>query len=418
MTLQTTMQTLGARAKNAAKQLAIMPTETKNKALIFMADAIEDAIDQLLELNSKEVGIAKSLQLNEAFIDRLTLTEPMIISMASGLRSIAELDDPIGTELASWQVPSGLTISRVSMPLGVIGVIYESRPNVTADAAALCFKAGNTVILRGGSECVETNLAIVECLQLGLRQAGCSVDAIQMVPTQERQAVGMLLTMDEFVDVIVPRGGKSLIKRVINESRIPLFQHLDGICHTYIHQDAELNMAKSIIHNAKLRQPGICGATETVLLDEAIAEEFLPSILNDLFDADCEVRGDDRVCSMDARVVLATFDDWSTEYLDKIISIKVVQDLDKAIDHIAHFSSMHTDAIVTDNDEAADQFMLRLNSSILMHNASTQFADGGEFGMGAEIGISTGKLHARGPVGVEQLTTFKYLVKGQGQTRP
>lgn len=417
MTLHSMMLKLGQQAQNAAKTLALMPTEQKNNALKAMAKAIEQAKPKLLTINQREVARAKSLQISDAFIDRLTLTNAGIDAMVTGVRAIAELADPVGRHLAKWSVPSGLNITRVAIPLGVIGVIYESRPNVTADAAALCFKAGNAVILRGGSECVETNRAIVDCIQQGLKAADCPKESIQIVPTQDRQAVGELLNMSEYVDVIVPRGGKSLIKRVIAESKVPLFQHLEGICHTYIHQDANFEMAMKVTLNAKLRRSGICGATETLLVDSAIADEFLPDIIAALNDAECEVRGDETVVSLDASVKPASKEDWSTEYLDKVISIRVVADIEHAINHINKYGSNHTEAIISDNNEVADYFMRAINSSIVMHNTSTQFADGGEFGMGAEIGISTGKMYARGPVGVEQLTTFKYLVAGQGQVR-
>lgn len=331
MTLHSMMLKLGQQAQNAAKKLALMPTEQKNNALNAMAKAIEQSKPKLLTINQREVARAKSLQISDAFIDRLTLTDAGIDAMVAGIRAIAELADPVGRHLAQWSVPSGLNITRVAIPLGVIGVIYESRPNVTADAAALCFKAGNAVILRGGSECVETNRAIVDCIQQGLKVADCPKESIQIVPTQDRQAVGELLNMSDYVDVIVPRGGKSLIKRVIAESKVPLFQHLEGICHTYIHQDANFEMAMKVTLNAKLRRSGICGATETLLVDAAIADEFLPDIIAALNDAECEVRGDETVVSLDASVKPASKEDWSTEYLDKVISIRVVADIEHAL---------------------------------------------------------------------------------------
>jgi len=409
---------LGRQARKAASSLATMPSESKNKALTAMAQALIDAKEELLAINQTEISDARKLRLNEAFIDRLQLNDERIEAMANGLTAISELADPVGRVLAEWDVPSGLHIKRVAQPLGVIGVIYESRPNVTADAAALCLKSGNAVILRGGSECAATNKAILCCLQRGLTQVDFPQHVIQYLPTQDREAVGEMLKMNDTIDVIIPRGGRSLVKRVTEESRIPLFQHLEGICHTYIHAQANKQMAIEVIGNAKLRRPGICGATETLLIDEAIAEDFLPDIIDILIEEGCELRGCAKTQNIDPRVNAAHAKDWSTEYLDKILSIKVVSGIEQAIEHIREYSSSHTEAIITDDNAVAQYFMKVVDSSIVMHNASTQFADGGEFGMGAEIGISTGKLHARGPVGVEQLTTFHYQVQGSGQTRP
>jgi len=338
--------------------------------------------------------------------------------MAQGLSDIALLDDPVGEVMDSWEMPNGLKIERVRMPLGVIGIIYEARPNVTADAGALCLKSGNACILRGGSESYFSSKAILSCLHSGLSRAQLPNELIQMVETTDREAVGKMLTMTEYIDVIVPRGGESLTSRVMKESKIPTFQHLSGLCHTYIHKDADINKARRIVLNAKMRRTGICGATETLLVDKAIAYKALPNIIDDLIESGCEVRGDKVAQSIDSRVLKANETDWDTEYLDSVISVRTVSDLGQAIEHINEHSSEHTDAIVSEDSEAAELFMNNLSSSIVMHNASTQFADGGEFGMGAEIGIATGKMHARGPVGVKQLTTFKYKVRGDGTTRP
>jgi glutamate-5-semialdehyde dehydrogenase len=338
--------------------------------------------------------------------------------MAAGLEAIARLADPVGTELARWQRPNGLDIARVRVPLGVIGVIYESRPNVTADAGALCLKAGNAAILRGGSESFFSSRAILACLQDGLRQAGLPEAALQCVPTTDRAAVGVMLTMTEFIDVIVPRGGPSLIERVQRESRIPIFAHRDGICHVYLHAAADPEMAREVVLNAKMRRTSVCGAAETLLVDREAAARLLPGVLADLIEAGCEIRGDAEVQALDGRVRPASESDWSTEYLDAILAVKTVDGLDDAIAHVNRYGSHHTDSIVTSDGAAAERFLAEVDSAIVLHNASTQFADGGEFGMGAEVGISTGRLHARGPVGVEQLTSFKYVVRGSGQIRP
>ena len=340
-----------------------------------------------------------------------------IASMVTGLEEIAALPDPVGATIAEWTRPNGLNISRVRTPLGVIGIIYESRPNVTADAGGLCLKAGNAAILRGGSESQHSSRAIHACLQRGLTEAGLPADAIQMVPTTDRAAVGEMLTMTKYIDVIVPRGGQSLVDRVMRDSRVPTFQHLTGLCHTYIHSAADAEKARKIVLNAKMRRTGVCGATETLLVDQNVAATILPPILNDLIAAGCEIRGDEAVQKLEPRAKVASPEDWDTEYLDAILAVKVVPDLDAAIAHIVTHGSEHTESIITEDSAAAERFMGALDSAIVMHNASTQFADGGEFGMGAEIGIATGKLHARGPVGVEQLTTFKYKVRGTGQTR-
>jgi glutamate-5-semialdehyde dehydrogenase len=350
-------------------------------------------------------------------IDRLLLDETRIEAMAKGLEDIAKLDDPIGAIMAEWERPNGLRISRVRVPLGVIGVIYESRPNVTADAGSLCLKSGNPVILRGGSESFLSSRAIAACLARGLEEAGLPAGCIQLVPTRDRAAVGEMLAMDDVIDVIIPRGGRNLIERISAESRIPMFKHLEGVCHTYVHAAADAAMARDIVLNGKMRRTAICGATETLLVDRA-AKHLLPDILAALFDAGCAVRGDAGVQAADSRVTPANDDDWPAEYLDAILSAKLVDGLDDAVDHISRYGSHHTETIVTEDEAAANAFFAGVDSGILLHNASTQYADGAEFGMGAEIGISTGKLHARGPVGVEQLTSYKYLVRGSGQVRP
>ncbi|NQW01986.1 MAG: glutamate-5-semialdehyde dehydrogenase [Rhodospirillales bacterium] len=409
---------LGKNAKAAARLLAVAPTAVKNEALIKAAAALRRRQNYLLSENARDMEMAEAKGLSGAMLDRLLLTEDRVEAMASGLEDIAALDDPVGTITAEWSRPNGLVIQRKRVPLGVIGVIFESRPNVTADAGALCLKAGNAAILRGGSESFHSSAAILACLHEGLVAAGLPEHAIQRVPTTDRAAVGEMLKLVDYIDVIVPRGGKSLVERVTNESKIPLFKHLEGICHTYVTADADPEMAKNIVLNAKMRRTGICGSTETLLIDRSVAPALLPSILNGLIDLGCEVRGDAITRGLDSRVVAASEADWDTEYLDSIIAVRTVAGIDEAIDHIENHGSSHTDAIITENPAAAEAFLNRVDSAIVMVNASTQYADGGEFGMGAEIGISTGKLHARGPVGVEQLTSTKYLVRGNGQCRP
>jgi len=411
------MEDLGNRARRAARDLAKTPPSQKNTALISSADQIRTKKDYLMKQNRIDLDAGKEKKLNAALLDRLALTDDRIEAMAKGLEAIATMADPIGTIIAEWDRPNGLRISRVRTPLGVIGVIYESRPNVTADAGALCLKSGNTCILRGGSESYHSSRAILECLQDGLKIAALSGDYIQMVPTKDRAAVGKMLTMTKYIDVIVPRGGKALTERIMQESRIPTFQHLVGLCHTYIHGAADPVKALTIAVNAKMRRPGICGATETILVDQSLTDTLTPTLVDNLLTAGCEVRGDEGVSALDNRVKAATPEDWDTEYLDSIVAIKIVSGIDEAISHIIDHSSDHTESIITEDMEAAERFMDEVPSAIVMHNTSTQFADGGEFGMGAEIGIATGKLHARGPVGVEQLTTFKYKVRGNGQTR-
>jgi len=410
---------MGRAARRAAAELATTDSEERNAALQASAKAIREAASDVIEANKLDMAAAESHGLSSALLDRLMLDAERIEAMASGLESIAALRDPVGRILDEWERPNGLRIQRVSVPLGVIGIIYESRPNVTADAAALCVKAGNAVILRGGSESFHSSQAIYACLREGLAEAGVDADAVQMVPTTDRAAVGYLLSsMAEWVDVVVPRGGKNLIKRVQDEARVPVIGHLEGICHVYLHQDADIDMGRRIVLNAKMRRTGICGAAETVLIDRAAAERMVPEVVSALQDAGCEVRGDNKVASLVKDVKDATEADWSTEYLAAIVSMRVVDDIDQAIAHIREYGSGHTESIVTDSAQAAEQFFREVDSAIVLQNASTQFADGGEFGMGAEIGIATGRIHARGPVGADQLTSYKYVVRGSGQVRP
>lgn len=412
------MQDIGQRAKAASAVLSNTKTEAKNLALRKAAESLRKNTDKILAANQQDIAAGKAKGLEKAMIDRLELNGKRIAAIAQGLDEIAQLPDPVGKTLANWDRPSGLDISRISVPLGVIGIIYESRPNVTADAGALCLKSGNAAILRGGSESANSSKAIVDCLHDGLREAGISEDAIQLVPVQDREAVGEMLTMAEYIDVIIPRGGKGLCKRVMEESRVPTLLHLDGNCHTYIHEKADKEMAVKVVSNAKMRRTGICGATESLVIDSSVAKEILPAIVDALASEGCQIRGDEQAQKIDSRIVPASEEDWDTEYLDAIIAVKVVANLDEAINFVNKHSSHHTDAIITADNGAAAQFLNRIDSAIVMHNTSTQFADGGEFGMGAEIGISTGRLHARGPVGVEQLTTYKYVVKSDGSVRP
>lgn len=417
--LKSTMDTLGATARDAAAVLAKSSSQCKNDALSRAAASLRARQNELLQANDKDMRAAAEKGLSQAMMDRLKLDTARIAAMAAGIAAIRDLADPIGGVMAEWERPNGLLVQRVRVPLGVIGIIYESRPNVTADAGALCLKAGNAVILRGGSESIHSSRAIHTCLVEGLAAAGLPEGAIQMVPTTDREAVGyMLKNMGQYVDVVIPRGGKSLIARVQQDARIPVMGHLEGLCHIYVDRAADLEMARAITLNAKLRRTGICGAAETLLVDEACAKTHLAPIVKDLLDAGCEVRGDEAVTQADARATPASEEDWSTEYLDAVISAKVVAGVDGAIDHISRYGSSHTESIVTGDASTAEKFLNEIDSAILLHNASTQFADGGEFGMGAEIGIATGKLHARGPVGAEQLTSFKYIVRGSGQTRP
>ena len=411
------MAALGAEARAAARALAASSAEDRRRALKAAAATIRGDEAAILEANAKDMAAARESGLNAALLDRLALDPGRVEGMAAGVEQVAALDDPLGRLLGEWERPNGLRIHRVSVPIGVIGIIYESRPNVTADAGALCLMAGNAAILRGGSESYHSSRAIAASLRSALSETGLPAGCIQLVPTTDRAAVGILLGMDEALDLIVPRGGRSLIERVLAESRVPVMAHLDGNCHVYVHAAADPEKARDVTYNAKMRRTGICGAAETLLVDSAM-QEALPAILEPLFEAGCEVRGDARVQALDARVVPAADADWGTEYLDAIISVGMVDGLDAAIAHVNEHGSHHTDAIITEDPAAAERFMESVDSGIVLHNASTQFADGGEFGMGAEIGISTGKLHARGPVGVEQLTTYKYKVYGTGQVRP
>lgn len=417
--LEEIMNAMGAQAAIAARELGRATTEQKNNALIAAAQNLRAQTEELLTANRVDMDIAKEAGLNNARLDRIALDAGRVEGIAKALEDVAALPDPVGDVMARWDRPNGLDISRVRVPLGVIGVIYESRPNVTADAAALCLKSGNAVILRGSSEIQNSAKAVAACFDAALEGVGLPKTCVQLVPTPDREAVGMMLAgLEGTIDVIVPRGGKSLVERVQNDARVPVFSHLDGICHTYIHASADIEMAKDITLNAKLRRTGICGATETLLIDRQCADTHLKPLIEALLDEGCEVRGDEDVANVDKRVVPATAQDWDTEYLDSIISVKLIEGVEDAISHIASHGSGHTEAIIAEDASAAEAYLNGVDSAIVMHNASTQFADGGEFGMGAEIGIATGRFHARGPVGLEQLTTFKYQVRGSGQTRP
>ncbi|EAP91377.1 gamma-glutamyl phosphate reductase [Oceanicaulis sp. HTCC2633] len=407
---------LGRRAATAARSLASASTERKNTALTAAAQALRDNCGRLLEANAKDVDSVKAAGKPAAFIDRLILDEERVGAIADALDKIAELPDPVGRVLHTTERPNGLTIERVATPLGVIGMIYESRPNVGADAGALCLKSGNAVILRGGSESLNSTRVIVECLAKGLEAADLPLDCIQMIDTTDRDAVQALLTCADYVDLVIPRGGKGLVSLVRDQARVPTLLHLDGNCHTYVHAAADLTKAAAIIKNAKLRRTGICGATESLVVDRKVAKDFLPMAMDAL--GDCEVRGEAEAREIDSRIKPATDEDFYTEYLDTILSVKLVDGPDEAIPFVSEHSSAHTDAIVTEDAQVAERFLNEIDSAVVMHNASTQFSDGGEFGMGAEIGIATGKMHARGPVGLEQLTSFKYRVRGNGQTRP
>ncbi len=413
------MTALGVAVRSAFSELSACSGALRNAALVAAAAAIRTNAAKIIEANKVDMISAKSRGITTAMLDRLMLDEERVEAMATGLDCISELPDPVGKVLAEWERPNGLNIQRVSVPLGVIGIIYESRPNVTADAAALCLKSGNAVILRGGSESFESNHAIYACMREGLRSAGINENALQMVGTRDRAAVGFLLSsMAEWIDVIVPRGGKSLIKRVQDEARVPVIGHLEGICHVYLHSSAEPSIARDVVFNAKMRRTGICGAAETVLVDAEAAASLLPEVCRTLSEAGCEIRADETVAAIVPQTIPTIESDWSTEYLEAIISIRVVDNIDAAIAHIAKYGSGHTESIVASDAEAAEHFLCSVDSAIVLHNASTQFADGGEFGMGAEIGIATGRVHARGPVGAEQLTSYKYVVRGTGQVRP
>ncbi|MEO8465422.1 MAG: glutamate-5-semialdehyde dehydrogenase [Gammaproteobacteria bacterium] len=413
------MLDVGRAARAATTQLAQAPAGVKRAALETAARELRASRAAVLRANADDVAEANAAGLSSAMIDRLTLDDKRLEATAAGLETVAALEDPVGQVIAAWERPNGLAISRVRVPLGVIGIIYESRPNVTADAAALCLKSGNAAILRGGSESARSSAAIHACLRRALVQHGLPETAIQMVPTQDRDAVGIMLRdMAAYIDVIVPRGGKGLVARVQQDARVPVMAHLEGICHTYVHAGADLAMARKIVLNAKLRRTGVCGATETVLIDRACAATHLAPIVGDLLDKGCEVRGDVPTQASDRRVKAAVDSDWGQEFLDAIVAIRLVDGLDDALAHIRRYGSGHTDAIITSDAAAAERFLNELDSAIVLHNASTQFADGGEFGMGAEIGIATGKIHARGPVGAAELTSYKYVVRGTGQIRP
>lgn len=413
------MQQVGRRARAAARKVALSPTEQRNAALIAMADALRARSARILAANAQDLADGRAAGLSASFMDRLALDEKRLAAIAEAVAEVAVLPDPLGRVLAEWTRPNGLRFERVATPLGVIAVIFESRPNVTADAGALCLKSGNAAILRAGSDSFRSSTEIAAAMREGLEAAGLPGDAVQLAPTRDRAAVGEILTgLDGNVDVVVPRGGKSLVARVQSEARVPVFAHLDGNCHVYVDAKADLAMAREILLNAKLRRTGVCGAAETLLVDQTCAATHLAPLVRALLDAGCAVRGDAAVRAVDPRVTPASEEDWATEYLDTIIAAKVVPGLDAAIDHIERYGSHHTDAIVTADEAAAARFLAEVDSAIVIHNASTQFADGGEFGFGAEIGIATGRMHARGPVGVEQLCSFKYRVHGAGQTRP
>jgi glutamate-5-semialdehyde dehydrogenase len=413
------MLDIGAGARAAAVELALAPADQKNAALTAMAAALRQSQAAILEANALDVAAVHAAGQAASFVDRLTLTPARIEGIAKGLEDIAALADPVGARMAEWEQPNGLKFERVRVPIGVIGIIYESRPNVTADAGGLCLKSGNAAILRTGSDAQRSAAAIHDCLVRGLREAGLPEAAIALVPTTDRAAVGhMLAGLNGAIDVIVPRGGKGLVGRVQAEARVPVFAHLEGICHTYVDRGADLDIAIPLVLNGKLRRTGVCGATECLLVDRGAHEDYLTPLVKALLDAGCEVRGDAATVAVDPRVKAAAADDYGREFLDAIIAVKTVDGLDEAIAHIARYGSQHTDSIITECYGTAERFLSRVDSAIVLHNASTQFADGGEFGFGAEIGIATGRLHARGPVGVEQLTTFKYVVRGTGQTRP
>ena len=413
------MIAMGKAARTASAELASCSGEQRDLALRSAAAALRSNAESILAANQDDRAAARKRGCSAPILDRLMLDEGRIEAIAGSLETISEIPDPVGRVLAEWERPNGLKIQRVAVPLGVIGIIYESRPNVTADAAALCVKSGNAVIMRGGSESFHSSQAIYKCMREGLEKAGINADSVQMVRTRDRAAVGYLLSsMSQWVDVVVPRGGKSLIKRVQDEARVPVIGHLEGICHVYLHSSADAAIARDVVLNAKMRRTGICGAAETVLVDADVAPQLLPDVCKALFEAGCEIRGDESVVSLISGATEASEEDWSTEYLDSIVSIRIVDNIDSAMEHIATYGSGHTESIIATASDAAEKFLRTVDSAIVLHNASTQFADGGEFGMGAEIGIATGRVHARGPVGAEQLTSYKYVVRGTGQVRP
>ena len=418
-TLQQTMQRLGTQAKEAARLLANATGQQKSAALLAAAESLNADRAKILAANEIDLQNAAEKQLPDSMVDRLRLDDDRVDGMIAGIKLIAGLNDPVGRILSEWDRPNGLKIQRVSTPLGVIGVIYESRPNVTADAGALCLMSGNSVILRGGSDSFHSSTAIAGAMQAGIASSGLSESVIQLVPSVDRDAVGMMLAgLNGCIDVVVPRGGRSLVERVQSESRVPVFAHLEGICHVFIDRQADLKMASDVVLNSKMRRTGICGAMETLLIDQQWSKEHVAVVLSDLIEAGCEIRGDEQICQIEPRSIPANESDWIKEYLAATVSVKIVADVEEAIKHINHYGSHHTESIVTGDPNTADRFLEGIDSAILLHNASTQFADGGEFGMGAEIGIATGKMHARGPIGVEQLTSFNYRVRGNGQTRP
>ncbi|MDC0074538.1 glutamate-5-semialdehyde dehydrogenase [Alphaproteobacteria bacterium] len=411
------LQEIGENAKFSSQSLKRASTYKKNKALVFASEHLKENINYILAENKKDLTFAEKKQISKSLIDRMILDESRVYSIIQGLQKISTLPDPVGKKINSREMPNGLKINRIQVPIGVIGIIYESRPNVTADAGALCLKSGNAAILRSGSESFFSSKAIMESLKYGIDKAGLSLNSIQLIPTKDREAVGEMLNLNKYIDILVPRGGNSLIERVFKNTSIPLIAHLDGNCHTYVHKDADLELSKKIIKNAKLRRTSICGATESVLIDDEILESHLKPIVSELVNNGCEVRGDKKIQDLDPRINAASDEDWRKEYLDAIVSIKSTKNIDSAIKHIEKYGSNHTDAILTSNAKAAKKFITEVDSAIVMHNTSTQFADGGEFGLGAEIGISTGRLHARGPVGLDQLVTYKWVVIGQGQIR-
>ena len=418
-TLSDLMMDMGRKARAASHALALSSNAQRNEALIAARHALHQQEADILAANHADILAAQKKGISAAFLDRLTLNPDRLHAIAEAVEAVARLPDPLGRILAQWTQPNGLLFERVATPLGVIGIIFESRPNVTADAGALCLKSGNAAILRSGSESFATAQAIATALRAGLQQAGLAQDCIQLVPTRDRDAVGLMLSgLNNHIDVIVPRGGRTLVERVQQEARVPIFAHLEGLCHVYVDRAADLAMARSVVMNAKLRRTGICGSAETLLIDQACLSTHAAPLVRDLLEAGCELRGDALIRAVDARIKPATEQDYLTEYLDKIMSVKVVEGLDGALAHIAHYGSHHTDAIITADQAAADRFLREVDSAIVLHNASTQFADGGEFGFGSEIGIATGRMHARGPVGIEQLTSFKYRVHGTGQIRP
>ena len=413
------MGEIGSNAKVAFERLSTASDSEKNDALHLMANEIENSEEYILSENQKDIQIAKTKNLSDAMIDRLSIDDLGIKNIASSIRDIAKLNDPVGNELESWDRPNGLHIKKISIPIGVIGIIYESRPNVTADAASLCLKSGNASILRCGSDSYFSSYAIYESIKEGLNKTSLDSNSIQLVPTKDRDAVGLMLKgLDSSIDILVPRGGKSLVSRVQSEAKVPVFGHLEGICHVYVNENADMTKAIDITVNAKMRRTSICGAAETLLIDKSIYKEYLPRILSKLSTLGCEIRGNAQIKDIFSQTENVSDSDWATEYLDAIISVKVVNDIDEAISHIKKYGTGHTEAIITEDEKIAKYFFNQVNSSIILLNASTQFADGGEFGFGAEIGISTGKMHARGPIGLQQLTTFKYTVYGNGQTRP